>query len=91
MQSTTTELGAVFDLGNNQPIDMRGMQALQVVAKKVTGANPENFGIVAYGGNEVRTVALVDSHDGAIRQVFLISNPDKFTRIPALDTLGPME
>jgi RNA polymerase sigma-70 factor, ECF subfamily len=59
----------------------------------VTRIMPINgqLGIVAYGGNEVRTVALVDSHGGAIRQVFLVSNPDKFTHIPALDSLGPSQ
>jgi hypothetical protein len=44
---TVTEVGSVFDLGNtSSPIDMRGMQALQVVAKKLSGANTDNFAIV---------------------------------------------
>jgi hypothetical protein len=47
VNSTTTELGAVFDLGDtSNPVDMRGMQMVQVVAKKVAGANPDNFAVV---------------------------------------------
>jgi hypothetical protein len=43
---SATELGAVFDIGDiNNPIDMRGMQMVQVVAKKVSGANPDSFGL----------------------------------------------
>jgi hypothetical protein len=57
----------------------------------VTRVMPINgqLGIVAYGGNEARTVALVDSHGGAIRQIFLVSNPDKLARIPTLDAIEP--
>jgi RNA polymerase sigma-70 factor (ECF subfamily) len=55
----------------------------------VTRVVPINgqLGIVAYSGNEARTVALVDSDGGSIRQIFLISNPDKLARIPTLDAL----
>ena len=45
------------------------------------------LGIVAYGGDTAVTVVLVDTHAGAIQNIFLVSNPDKFTHIPTLDTL----
>ena len=63
VNSTTTELGAVFDLGimaNPNGIDMRGMQMIQVVAKKVAGANPDLLGIVA--------AAFHDPHDEGLHQ-----------------------
>ncbi len=41
--------------------------------------------IVAYGGSEPRTVILVDAQDDGIRQIFLVSNPDKLRHIPVLE------
>jgi RNA polymerase sigma-70 factor (ECF subfamily) len=49
------------------------------------------LGIVAYDGGEARTVVLVDSHAGAIRNIFLVANPDKLSHIPTFDTLEPSQ
>jgi RNA polymerase sigma-70 factor, ECF subfamily len=54
---------------------------------RVTTINGQ-LGIVAYGGERPRTVILLDSQAEAIRNIYLVSNPDKLGHIPSLGALA---
>jgi RNA polymerase sigma-70 factor, ECF subfamily len=57
------------------------------IVTRVTTINGR-LGIIAYSGEQARTVILLDSDAEGIRNIYLVSNPDKLGHIPTLKTLA---